>query len=148
MSELTTIALGLLFFLPSPEPPSADVQVQGRLVCVEAGAESREPIECPPEAPVRALLDEAGTVYRFRPDDPKVSMFDDPRVRRRELQITGRLDSSHRLEIIRVKSVVDGRLHHVYYRCEVCHITAYAFGPCWCCQDEFEFRETLAPPPQ
>ena len=148
MSDLTTIALGLLFLLPSLEAQSDVVQVQGRLVCVEAGTESQEPIECPSEAPVRALLDETGRLYRFRLDDPKVSMFDDPRVRTRELQITGRLDPSDQLEIIRVKSIVGGRPHFVYYRCEVCHITAYAFGPCWCCQDEFEFRETLTPPPQ
>lgn len=148
MSDLTTIALGLLFFLPALEGQSQEVQVKGRVVCVEAGTDSMEPIDCAPEAPVRALLDETGRVYRFHPDDPKVSMFDDPRVRRRELQITGRLNPSDRLEIIRVKSIVDGRLYHVYYRCEVCHITAYAYGPCWCCQDEFEFRETPAPPPQ
>ena len=148
ISDLTTIALGLLFFLPSLEVRPDAVQVRGRLVCVEAGTELQVPVECPSEAPVRALLDETGRLYRFRLDDPKVSMFDDPRVRTRELQITGRLDPSDRLEIIRVKSIVDGRLHFVYYRCEVCHITAYAFGPCWCCQDEFEFRETLTPPPQ
>ena len=148
MSDLTTITLGLLFFLPTLEGQTEEVQVMGRVVCVEAGNESTEPIDCPSETPVRALLDETGRLYRFLPDDPKVTMFDDPRVRRRELQITGRLNPPDRLEIIRVKSVVDGRLHHVYYRCEVCHITAYAYGPCWCCQDEFEFRETPAPPPQ
>lgn len=148
MSDLTTTALGLLLFLPTLESQSEEVQVQGRVVCVEAGTESIEPIDCPSEAPVRALLDETGRLYRFHPDDPKTTMFDDPRVRRRELQITGLLGATDRLEIIRVKSIVDGRLHFVYYRCEVCHITAYEFGPCWCCQDEFEFRETLTPPPQ
>lgn len=148
MSYLTTITLGLLLLLPSVEARSDTVQVRGRLICVEAGTEPPEPVDCPSEAPVRALLDETGRLYRFLPDDPKVTMFDDPRVRSRELQITGRLTPSDRLEIVRVKSIIDGRRHHVYYRCEVCHITAYAYGPCWCCQDDFEFRETLTPPPQ
>ena len=148
MSHLTTVGLGILCFLTSLQAQSDLVQVRGRIVCVEAGSESQETIECPSEAPVRALLDENGHLYRFLPADPKVTMFDDPRVRVRELQVTGRLHPSSDLEIIRVKTIVDGRLHHVYYRCEVCHITAYAYGPCWCCQDEFEFRETVTPPPQ
>lgn len=148
MAALTTIVFGLLMGLPSLEFQPEAIQVQGRIVCVEAGTEPPEPVECPSDAPDRALLDETGRLYRFLPDDPKATMFDDPRVRARELRITGRLAASGQLEIIRVKSIVDGRLHYVYYRCEVCHITAYAFGPCWCCQDEFEFRETLTPPPQ
>jgi len=38
-------------------------------------------------------------------------------------------------------AVKDGALHHLHYRCDVCNITTYAPGPCWCCGAPFELRE-------
>lgn len=86
-----------------------------------------------------------GQLYTFVEGDELALIFQDPRVRSRELQISARLHAKERLEIIKVKSVVNGRLHDLYYFCEVCNITAYAPGPCPCCRNELEFFEKPLP---
>ncbi len=83
--------------------------------------------------------------YTFLEGDELAAIFLDPRVRSRELQITARLHAKDRLEIIKVKSIVRGRIHDLYYFCEVCNITAYVPGPCPCCRNELELRETPLP---
>ncbi len=121
-----------------------EVTLKGRIVCLSSSdrTDSLE-VECGTEG-LFALRTPEGKVYRFLPEDAKTAMFQDPRVRQRLLQIRGRLTSTNALEIIKIRSLREGRLHDLYYRCEVCHITAFDPGPCWCCQDDFEFRETPA----
>ena len=84
-----------------------------------------------------------GKLYLFLPEDAKTKIFTDPRIRERELQVKAWLRSKNRLEIIDVYSVRDGEVHDLSYRCDLCNITTDAPGPCWCCQQEFELRETL-----
>jgi len=86
-----------------------------------------------------------GKSFSFLESDELARIFLDSRVRSRELQITARLLPKDRLEIIKVKSVVDGRLNDLYYFCEVCNITAYAPGPCPCCRNELQFFEKPLP---
>jgi len=88
-----------------------------------------------------ALRSSNGNIYEFSISDPKAAMFVDPRIQKRYLQVAGWLRNGY-LEVIRVHSVHGGKLFDLYYRCEVCNITSYEPGPCWCCQDDFEFRET------
>jgi hypothetical protein len=83
--------------------------------------------------------------YTFLDGDELAGIFLDSRVRSRELQITSRLHAKDRLEIIKVKSIVQGRIHDLYYFCEICNITAYVPGPCPCCRNELELRETPLP---
>ncbi len=120
------------------------VTLKGRIVCLSSSDPSgSQEVECGSEG-LFALSTPEGKVYRFLTEDAKTAMFLDPRVRQRLLQIRGRLTSTNALEIIKIQSIREGRLHDLYYRCEVCHITAFDPGPCWCCQDDFEFRETPA----
>ena len=121
-----------------------DVTLRGRIVCLTSSDPSdSEEVKCGAEG-LFSLSTLEGKIYPFLPKDAKTAMFQDPRVRQRLLQIKGRLTSTKALEIIKIQSINGGRLHDLYYRCEVCHITAFDPGPCWCCQDDFEFRETLA----
>ena len=119
-----------------------DVTLKGRIVCLSSSVSSgSEEVECGAEG-LFALSTPEGEIYRFLPEDAKTAMFQDPRVRQRLLQIRGRLTPPNSIEIIKIQSIKEGQLHDLYYRCEVCHITAFDPGPCWCCQDDFEFRET------
>lgn len=68
-------------------------------------------------------------------------MFIDPRVRSQALQIEGWERPGRHLELLAVRSVKNGVLHHIHYRCDICDITATAPGPCWCCGRDFELRE-------
>lgn len=76
----------------------------------------------------------------FAPEDPRVPIFADSRVRRRRFRIVARQRPAG-LEIIQLHAIEKGRLIRLYYFCEVCTIEAYAPGPCWCCQQDFQFRE-------
>jgi hypothetical protein len=94
---------------------------------------------------VYGFKSENGTSYSFLADDVMTGMFGDKRVRDRLLKITAQLHPDSRLEVIKVQSILNGKLNDLYYFCELCNITAYAPGPCPCCREELEFRETPAP---
>jgi hypothetical protein len=72
-------------------------------------------------------------------------MFQDSRVREKLLEIRAWDRGGSRLELVRVYSTKDGKLFDLHYYCSVCSIRSYAGGPCWCCQQEFELRETPLP---
>lgn len=139
------IFLGLLvaaFFTPSAlagPDPAREVTVRGRIVCVD---EARKEIPCPPANPRFALRTNRGEHYYFLSQDPKSKMFIDPRVRSRELEVKAWERADREVEIIKVFSIQEGRRFDLHYFCETCNIRAYAGGPCWCCQEDFELRET------
>ena len=45
------------------------------------------------------------------------------------------------LQVINVHSYKDGKLHEVYYWCDVCTIRGYEAGICDCCGGPVERRE-------
>ncbi len=142
----------LLLILLSPfaaagqsEEKSGPVEVRGRVVCTDQSGNRLD--ECP-ESPERfALVGEDARVYTFSPTDSMAAIFTDKRVRQRELLITASLHAKDQLEIVKVQAIKEGKLYDIYYFCEVCNIKLYAPGPCPCCREEMEFRETPAPAP-
>ena len=78
----------------------------------------------------------------FLEEDPRAEMFIDPRIREQPLMIEGWLRQGGRIELLEVFSIKDDVLHHIHYRCDICDITATAPGPCWCCGQDFELRES------
>ena len=121
------------------------VIIRGRVVCLDAsGHRPRDPSDCRDSRYGFSLIGADGRFYNFLQEDSSAAIFTDPRVRQRELQITALALPDNRLEIIQVRSVREGKLYDIFYFCEVCNITAYAPGPCTCCQQDFEFRETPA----
>lgn len=88
------------------------------------------------------LVDKDAKLHTFDPAQAPTAIFTDDRVRARDLQITARLNSKRQLELIKVQSVREAKLYDIYYFCEICNIRAYAPGPCPCCRNELEFRET------
>ena len=146
MRYITLTLLSLILLAPFPssatgvEAASEDaplVILRGRVKCLGPA--------CDTASGGFEFSASTGQQYTFFEGDELAHIFKDPRVRSRELQISARLHAKNRLEIIKVKSVVDGRLHDLYYFCEVCNITAYAPGPCPCCRNELEFFEKPLP---
>lgn len=125
----------------SPVSPSSsevkEVTLRGRVICVD---QTGEKIECTDENNRYALRTHEGQDFYFLESDTKSAMFDDPRVRARELEVTAWLNQEG-LEIIKIYSIRDGQLYDIHYFCELCQIKAYVGGPCWCCQKEFELVE-------
>lgn len=140
-----TVCILLVVFCPAlGQEESEEITVQGRLVFLDTSGRALPPELGSDEAERRyGLRLSDGKIYRFLPSDPKTAMFVDPRVHTKHFQIRGWLRHGY-LEIILVQSLHGGKVYDLYYRCEVCNITSYEPGPCWCCQDEFEYRETLS----
>ena len=86
-----------------------------------------------------------GTVHRLDPTDLRVEILTDERVNRHPLEVA--LWQEDGLgKIIRLYTIQDGETVEPYYFCFTCNITSHLPGPCWCCQEEFEFKERPAHP--
>lgn len=123
-------------FAISSSSEAEEVTLRGHVICVDAEGER---IECVAGSNRYVLRTDQGD-FNFLESDSKSPMFDDPRIRDRELQVTAWLNQRE-LEIIKVYSIKDGQLYDIHYFCELCQIKAYVGGPCWCCQQEFELVE-------
>lgn len=148
---LVPLLLALLHLMPlsslgatrqtrEPETSSLSV-VRGRIVCLDSKGRG-DVVGCTDSANNFGLMSADGKRYKFLSTDSSTAMFTDSRVRQRELQITAKLLAGNNLEIVTVQSVRDGKLYDIYYFCELCNVRAYAPGPCPCCRNEMEFRET------
>jgi hypothetical protein len=140
--SLPILLLGLLSLSFGRE--EREVAIEGRVFCVDS---SRAETPCPADARDFALQTEGGDLHFFHRDDTKSRMFQDPQVRDRKLHVNVWPRADGYVDIIKVFSLKDGQLHDLHYFCSVCNITAFAGGPCWCCQQEFEFREIPVPDP-
>ncbi len=133
--SISLLLLALLF------APQADtITVRGRVLCLteEKGASE--------------TLGDHQHEYAFRTDGGKLlslfrsitseALFVDERLHERHLEVTAGLRDDKSIEVFQIRSIVDGQLHDVHYWCDTCAIRANSPGPCWCCYQPFEFRET------
>lgn len=123
------------------------VALRGRVVCLTEELQKPYQIEpdCETRGHVYTLKTGKGALYPFLPVDTSAAVWMDERYRERELQVTARLfPQTNFIEVIKLQSWLEGKLHDLYYYCEVCAITTHKPGPCECCQDPVEFRETPA----
>ncbi|MGH9341848.1 MAG: hypothetical protein ACRD1R_20240 [Acidobacteriota bacterium] len=142
LAVAVSLLMGAVRAAPAQSNETREIILQGQVLCMDAAGKHHA--SCP-EHPARyGLRTLQGDFYLFKSADTRTVMFTDPRVRRRTLQITAWMDGSRELEIIKIQSVHEDAVFDLYYRCEVCNITTHTPGPCWCCQQEFEFRETPA----
>jgi len=111
-----------------------------RLADVLAKAGTKIDADAAPFALV--LQSDDGKLYPLLKDEGSRMFFNDAKLRNRPMRLTARLiPNSQFLQVINVHSVVKGKLHDVYYWCEICVIKAYEDGPCACCGAPMEFRE-------
>ncbi|MCE9531667.1 MAG: hypothetical protein K8T89_11180 [Planctomycetes bacterium] len=67
----------------------------------------------------------------------------DDRLLNKKYQITGRLVGGTMLQVISVRSIKDGKLHDIYYWCDICAIRRSEMNDCECCGAPMELREEL-----
>lgn len=122
---------------------SERVVLRGVAVCLDGEGTVAAVGEACPDEPEGgwALRTSDGVLHALEPDDPRIAMLNDTRVRSRELQVTAWRDGSGRLAVVHLRTIVGDALHDPHYFCDVCQIRAHARGPCWCCQAPFAFRE-------
>jgi hypothetical protein len=155
MGAALAMAVANLAFAADPKTESTPevVAIRGRVVCLDTLPESPGVAESDPcnQPGARFELRAAsGEAIPFVAGDPRADLFTDPQVRDLDLEVRGwrRVGA---MEVLSVHAVRNGTLHHLHYRCDVCNITTYAPGPCWCCGQPFELREGPsggAPPPE
>ena len=134
-----------------PEAPKAidesqKMELRGHVVCL---AEEFERLyhtrpDCEHRGHLYGLKTADGKLYSFLPTDSAAAIYDDQRIRERELQVTARpFPNSGFIEVIKLQSLREGKLYDLYYFCEVCNIESYKPGECVCCHAPVEFREEL-----
>lgn len=147
-----------MFSFPSPVPEkvkdgekaSGETQIlslRGKAGCVTEELQKSYQIapDCEKRGHVYALKTVDGKFYPFLPVDTAAAVWMDERVRERDLQVTARIfPGIDFIEAIKFQSWREGKLHDIYYFCDVCSIRSHKPGPCECCQEPFEFRETPA----
>jgi hypothetical protein len=90
----------------------------------------------------RVLVAEDGKAYTLVKDPGARMFFQDPKLLGRPMRLTGKLvPGSSLLQVINVHSYLDGKLHEVYYWCDICTIRGYESGICDCCGGPMERRE-------
>ncbi|MEO6724857.1 MAG: hypothetical protein ABIU20_08380 [Blastocatellia bacterium] len=124
-----------------------DVSLSGRVVCLTEELDKLYNVlpDCGNRGHVFSLKTSDGKLYPFLPTDTSAAAWMDERYRQRNLQVTARLfPQNNFIEVIKFQSWKDGKLHDLYYYCDICAITAFKPGACECCQEPVEFRETPA----
>ena len=127
--------------LPSDNP---DIEVEGQAVCIDQSGKAVElTYDCSVRSHLFGFLTDQKQLLYFTDEDPRAKIFRDPHAWARDYRLKGRKKSGSEIEIIHLHAVENGELLELYYRCDVCNITAFGPGLCWCCQEEFEFREKV-----
>ena len=132
---------------PSTAENARDVALRGRVVCLTEELDKLYNVlpDCGNRGHVYSLKTADGKIHPFLPTDASAAVWMDERYRQRDLQVTARLfPQANFIEVIKFQSWKNDKLYDLYYYCDVCSITAFKPGPCECCQEPVEFRETLA----
>jgi hypothetical protein len=89
-----------------------------------------------------ALVTDDGTVYPLIRDAGARMFFKDPVLLDRPVRLTGRLlPKTNLLQVVNVHTYRQGKLHEVYYWCDICTIKGYEKTICGCCGGPMELRE-------
>lgn len=91
----------------------------------------------------RAFVTDDAKTYPLLKDRGSMMFFKDAKLLDRPMRLTGRVTGG-RLQVVNVHSLVKGKLHDVYYWCEVCQIKRFEPGVCDCCGADLDFREPPA----
>ncbi len=124
-----------------------EVSLRGRVVCLTEELDKRFNVlpDCDNRGHVYSLKTIDGKIYPFLPTDTAAAVWMDERFRERDLQVAARsFPNTNFIEVIKLQSWKNDKLHDLYYFCDICYITAFKPGPCECCQEPIEFRETPA----
>jgi hypothetical protein len=90
----------------------------------------------------RALVTADGTVYPLVKDAGARMFFQDPTLLDRPMRLTGRvLPKTNLLQVVNIHSYRQGKLHEIYYWCDICTIRGYEKVKCGCCGGPMELRE-------
>ena len=85
---------------------------------------------------------EGGPVYKLLPSRDARAIFEDTNLHSKILVAKGRVhpkDGAFQV-IGNLHEVKNGKLHELYYYCDVCSVESSFPGPCVCCRDDVVLR--------
>jgi len=132
---------------PAAAEDAKEVSLRGKIVCLTEELDKRFNVlpECDKQHHVYSLKTADGKIHPLLPTDSAAAVWMDERFRKRDLQILARsFPDTNYIEVIKIQSWLNAKLHDLYYYCDICAITAFKPQACECCQEPVEFRETLA----
>jgi hypothetical protein len=89
-----------------------------------------------------ALVADDGKVYPLLKDSGSRMFFKDKALLNRPMRLRGRLlPGSQVLQVLAVNSYRDGRLHEIYYWCDICSIRRSEKNICECCGGPMQLHE-------
>jgi hypothetical protein len=89
-----------------------------------------------------ALVTDDGKALPLIKDDGSRMFFKDPRLLNRPMRLTARLiPEAGLLQVVRVNSVRSGKVHDLFYWCDVCSIRRSENNICDCCGGPLVLRE-------
>jgi len=119
------------------------VTLRGRVVCLAEEIHRTNGVELPSRHEhVWSLKEASGDLYTILPGRYAESIFEDERVRRKDLQLRVHvIPKSHAIEVLTVRSMRNGVVQDLYYYCDVCAIKSVSPAICACCQGPAELKE-------
>jgi hypothetical protein len=139
-----TFALLPLWASGTGQKKSADKNetYTGKVVSL-ADIPARQGVKIDADQQILVLDCDDGKIYPLVKDEGARMFFKDAKLLNRPMKLTARLlPKTQFLQVITVHSVVNGKLHDVYYWCDVCVIKRFEAGICDCCGAPMDFRET------
>ena len=139
-------ALVLAFFAGSPLLAAADKPA----ATLSRGETNRAFVELrgrpvPMKEPVThaAFRTESGDIYTLVSNRMSSALFLDPNLQAKTLVLGGRvLPATRTFEVTRnLRSIRDGKVHELYYYCDICSIPGSDPGPCMCCREPVHLVE-------
>jgi hypothetical protein len=89
-----------------------------------------------------ALVTADGKVYPLIKNAGSRAFFQDKSLHDRPMQLLGRVvEGSQLLQVNTINSVIEGKVHDLYYWCDICSIRRPEKNACECCGGAMELRE-------
>ncbi len=122
---------------------SREIELRGRVVCLPEEMHRIYQTDLPTNHEhLYGFKTTNGVYYTLLRTKLSEALFADPRLRDKELLLTGNLlPKSQIFDVTKMKSIRNGVVYDLYYYCDICAIKTVAPGPCVCCQAPVELVE-------
>jgi hypothetical protein len=122
---------------------SREMELRGRVVCLPEEMHRIYQTDLPTNHEhLYGFKTTNGVYYALLRTKLSEALFADPRLRDKELLLTGNLlPKSQIFDVTKMKSIRNGVVCDLYYYCDICAIKTVAPGPCVCCQAPVELVE-------
>lgn len=124
-------------------PPPAEVELRGQLICVPEEMHRLYQSELPTNHQhLYGFKVKGGGIYTLLRVKMSEALFADPALAGKELLINGRLFPGTQIfEPTRLRSIKNEKVYDLYYYCAICEIEGVEPGECMCCRAPVELVE-------